>query len=182
MFCREWQVRRVVITKEIISFAFLSDDKEIDYVPLHEVDFMKETNELGHSQDMTDMADENHAVQISTIRDGHNSGRAYYLLADSKESQAVLMACLQRNVKAAKKHAESKNAFRLVQLKVRRFYDSRPFQSTVALMIASVGRPSPRLPILTGLSPSAAPGIPCPEGAFLGFSWILGPGCCFADY
>lgn len=96
--------------------------------------------ELGHSGDLGEgaLGFENHAVQLSTIREGHNSGRAYYLQTDSKNALEVLMSCLQRNVKAAKKRSESKNSFRRLQNKVRRFYDSKFFQAMIALLIGAV--------------------------------------------
>ena len=34
--------RRVVVTKNIISFAFIGEEHQIDHVPLSEVEFVKE--------------------------------------------------------------------------------------------------------------------------------------------
>ncbi len=45
-FCSTWQPRRVVITREIISFAFDEDDVELDYIPLADVEFVKLMSEL----------------------------------------------------------------------------------------------------------------------------------------
>ena len=47
---RRWQPRRVVITKEIISFAFNNDDAELDYIPLPDVEFVKLMQDLGEGR------------------------------------------------------------------------------------------------------------------------------------
>ncbi len=103
-----------------------------------EVDFIKEMKDIGHSGELGDTSASNYALQLSTVREGHNSGRAYYLQTQSKEALDILMDCLQKNVKAAKKREEAQNAFRRVQTKVRKFYESKFFQSIIALLIGAV--------------------------------------------
>jgi hypothetical protein len=134
------------ITKDIISFAYIGNETEIDYIPLAEVRFAKEMrdtadfNQLlsgqGGQQDEDD--ESMHVVQIATEMDGHNSGRAYYVRAHSKESCLELLQHINVNAKAARRAAEAKNAFRRTQYRVRKIYQSRPFQVIVAIMICAV--------------------------------------------
>jgi hypothetical protein len=138
-------VRRIIITKEIISFSFVDADTEIDFIPLDEVDFVKEMKDdvdvnllnVDHGdQDGSDTA--LHAIQIATDREGHNSGRDYYIQVSSKDSYDRLSAYLRKSAKAAKKRAEAHTAFRRSQWRVRKVYESKPCQVFVALMISAV--------------------------------------------
>jgi hypothetical protein len=139
-------VRRIILTKEIISFSFVGAETEIDYIPLDEVEFIKEMKDdvdvnilnIDHGeQDASDGAGL-HAIQIATDREGHNSGRDYYIQVSSKDSYDRLSAHLRKSSKAAKKRAEAHTAFRRSQYRVRKLYESKPCQVFVALMISAV--------------------------------------------
>jgi hypothetical protein len=78
------------------------------------------------------------AVQINTIMDGYNSGRAYYLQAETEEDCRELATTLAVMSKDAKKRAEDKTRFQILQCKVLKFYDSTPFQCLVAFLIVAV--------------------------------------------
>ena len=70
---RTWQRRRVVETKDEISFAFVDGTEgRIDYIPFAEVKYVKEMKE--QISDDYDTKHELCILQIATAEDGHNSG------------------------------------------------------------------------------------------------------------
>ncbi len=140
---REWQQRRVIITKDIISFAFVGDDNQIDYIPLADIEFVKEMKDIanasaGDPEGKTDHEDR-YRLQIATVLTGHNSGRAYQLSTKSKSSLQSLLDRLNKNAKAARKRASNKTLFRMLQQKVRKRYESQITQGIMALLIGAVG-------------------------------------------
>jgi hypothetical protein len=139
---REWQWRRLVITKEKISFSFEGEDLEIDYIPLSDVDYVCEMKDSGESSSLN-MSQEGESslptLQIATTRDGHNSGRAYYIQTETHEGLADLEAVIQRTVKAAKQREEARNLFRLWQNRVLKVYQAGLMQAFIALTIIAVG-------------------------------------------
>ena len=72
---REWQQRRVVITKDVISFAFVGEEDQIDFIPMAEIEFIKEmkTASVQLQSENTDV-DNQQRLQIATIQEGYNSG------------------------------------------------------------------------------------------------------------
>ncbi len=119
----------------------------VDYIPLSDVDYINEMKGLGESslnlelfRDSEGAIDYMPTLQISTTLDGYNSGRAYYIQADSMEELARLKHIIQRNSKAAKKRVEARNLFRMWQLRTRKVYDSNLMQAFIALIIAAVMR------------------------------------------
>ena len=138
---RKWQPRRVLITKEIISFAFVGEEKELDYVPLCEVEFIKEMKDLAVDVNSISDADgtkESFSFQNETIKGGHNSGRPYYIQLRDRESLDQLMALIKKNSKAALKRAQARGTFQRMQYSVRQVYESHPFQIFVAFLIGAV--------------------------------------------
>ena len=138
-------MRRIIVTKEIISFSFVDSETELDYIPLDEVDFVREMKDdvdvnLNVDQGEQDYSDgaHLHAFQIATDMEGHNSGRDYYVQVASKDSCDRLSDCLRKSSKAAKKRAEAHTAFRRSQYRVRKVYESKPCQVLVALTISAV--------------------------------------------
>ena len=137
----------MIITKEVISFAFVKDELEIDYIPLSEVEFIKEMKDIGDRRSSVGQAlvaaeysksSTSHTIQISTTKNGHNSGRAYYIQIESQEKLESLLEFLQTNSKAARKRLEARNLFRMSQYRVRKVYESYPVQCFIALLIAAV--------------------------------------------
>jgi hypothetical protein len=156
-----------VITKEVVSFALVNDDNEIDRIPLCEVSCVDEmigTEELeeedrdrristerkcshnskgrieggvGSDRNITSSLIGN-AFQIATDTNGYNSGRSYYLQAASASQKQEIIAHLQVFAKSARKRAEVKSYFRKTQDRVQMFYISRQFQTTAALLIVAV--------------------------------------------
>lgn len=131
-----------MITKEVISFAFEGEEIEIDYIPLSDVDYVCEMKDTGDTNLLGDLSEEGSeslpTLQIATTREGHNSGRAYYVQTDTFENLAELEALLQRNVNAAKQREEARNLFRLWQLRVRKVYEANLMQALIALIITAV--------------------------------------------
>ena len=160
-----------MITKEVISFAFVKDEMEIDHIPLSEVEFVREMVDIGERrssitkiQNMNAECTEKgagvcaHTLQISTIKDGHNSGRAYYIQIESKEKMDTLLTFLQASSKAARKRLEAQNAFRKTQYRVRKLYESNYSQAFIALLITLVNAPAlPHPPTHPHLHPSTLP-------------------------
>jgi len=143
---RTWQLRRMVVSRQRISFAYEDEEEEIDYIPLAEVEFITTMRDLGDSNmvptvdDARTSIDDSNAIntmQIATTSEGHNSGRAYYIQPTSKKFFDPLMNFLIKTVKSEKKRAEARTGFQRSQYRVRRIYESLPFQASVALMIGA---------------------------------------------
>jgi predicted RNA-binding protein YlxR (DUF448 family) len=173
---RQWQLRRVVITKKGISFALMDHEDEIDFIPLAEVASidqmcgaediednqavsrdsnnrkLKQKSLFGSSSAVSlNAIEENdeeekkntsrlfvNAFQIATVPDGYNSGRSYYLQADSSQLKQEVMTLLQELAKSARKKANETTWFRRLQLRVREVYVHWIFQTSAALLIIAV--------------------------------------------
>ena len=131
-------MRRVVVTKDLIAFAFVGEDAQIDHIPFAEVSYVKEMT--GAPSDECDPEDRrfSHAMQIGTHENGYNSGRIYYLSTDSQETLNELIQFMSKHASKAHARAEARNLFRKLQIKVREKYNSRVFQSCMAFLIAAV--------------------------------------------
>jgi hypothetical protein len=79
--------------------------------------------------------DECRMFQIRTINEGFNSGRTYCLRAPTEKICGLIVADLTVRSKAAKKSAEAKSRFEKCQERVRRVFDSKAFQLTIASLI-----------------------------------------------
>jgi hypothetical protein len=102
-----------------------------------------ERSNMNSDRQSTKVSDSNrtkfrNAVLINTIMDGYNSGRAYYLQAETEEVCRELAKTLAVMSKDAKKRAEAKTRFQKMQGKVLKFYESTPFQCLVAFLIVAV--------------------------------------------
>jgi hypothetical protein len=85
--------------------------------------------------------------QIATVPNGYNSGRSYYLQADTSQVKQQLISQLQELAKVARRKAEGKTWFRRIQERVRAVYVHWLFQSCAALLIVAVRcRPAPYHP------------------------------------
>ena len=134
-------MRRVVITKEEISFAFVGEEARIDHIPFAEILYIKEmTDAAGDDHNDDESKKFSHAMQIATRDDGFNSGRIYYLSTESKEALDELISDLEQKAKIARIQAEARTKFQKIQFKVRKRYESRKFQGFMALLIIAVCR------------------------------------------
>ncbi len=82
------------------------------------------------------------AIIIHTISSGYNSGRSYYLKANSEPECSKIMADLSVYIHAARKRAESKSKFAKLQRRVRRVYNSKIFQGFAIFCIILVSMSS----------------------------------------
>ena len=145
-YCRFWQPRRVILTKDTLSFAFRNDDGELDFIPLQDIEFVKEIKDF--SEGLRRNSTRSHptsagsetftALQIATRRDGYNSGRSYYLQAETQSQMDGLRSKIQANAMAARKRAEAANLFRRCQGHTRRVYEASAVQGLIALIIVAV--------------------------------------------
>jgi hypothetical protein len=78
------------------------------------------------------------SFQISTCPDGYNSGRCYYLKADSLQSCEMLVDILLKLVSVARARAEGASKFQQSQQVARAIYDSSLFQASSSLLIVLV--------------------------------------------
>jgi hypothetical protein len=136
---RKWFMRRVVVTKDIIAFAFVGEEAQIDHIPFAEVLHVKEMAEAAtEDYDTEDNTKFRNVMQIATKNDGFNSGRIYYLSTESQDTLQGLIADLTKKTKKARSQVEARTGFQKLQRRVRKRYDSAHFQGLMALLIAAV--------------------------------------------
>jgi hypothetical protein len=162
------------VTKDVISFALIDDDDEIDFVPLAEVGSVEEMHGMedlesnqgsrrfrdikfsqsgiilpGSSKNLVfdgnaDQRAENtsqlfvNAFQIFTVPHGYNSGRSYYLQAESSDLEHNVITQLRTLAISARKKAEARSSFRKTQDRARAIYTAKPFQIVASLLIVAV--------------------------------------------
>ncbi len=144
----------MVITKDVVSLAFVNQSDEIDRIPLDQIDFVREffdtSDEASKALEPEEENIENswYIMQIATDVHGYNAGRSYYLRSNSKYTLDNLINLLQKLVAEAKQRTDSRSFFWRAQLKGLNIYNSPAVQSLIALLIAGVcpaparGRPA----------------------------------------
>ena len=145
---RSWGKRRLIITKEFIAFAFVDQTDQIDCIPFAEIEFVRKWQDETVAGVSTlldaDAAKDQHqtltALHIATAADGYNSGRPYYLSAESVADRDWLMGVLLRNARAARKRVEAHTFFQRAQLAVRRRYEWKTVQYFFAGLTVAVMR------------------------------------------
>mmetsp|Transcript_52854 Transcript_52854/g.139109 ORF Transcript_52854/g.139109 Transcript_52854/m.139109 type:complete len:330 (+) Transcript_52854:92-1081(+) len=121
---RTWQPRRFIMTRDALHFAFSRDDNEIDHIPLAEITnsgIMKDAEHggtrasfSGPRRNSVSLASHGlYTIHIATENDGYNSGRVYYLQAESNEINDRLLLAIQENSKAARKRKASRNIWQV---------------------------------------------------------------------
>ena len=80
-------------------------------------------------------------LQIKTVPDGFNFGRAYYFKENNETSCRRIVSELSKDAETARKLFEKKSRFKQTQEFVRVYQEAFPFQITVALLIVMVSRP-----------------------------------------
>ena len=159
---RSWKKRRVVLTRELIVFAFADQDLEIDRVPLAEVLFLKEFKGMSGEEGGSMRRSSTRMLQIATDQHGFNSGRTYYLRVDG-DALDEMVKTWSKLARKARRRAEARTLFEKVQREVRRAYDSSVFQTLVALMIAAVRLRSTPPPLTTAPPAQLAPRLLAPH-------------------
>ncbi len=137
---RVWQRKRLIVTKDLIAIGKIDDESEtmLDAIPLVEVETVREMLARDDAPLDKDNGNYLNALMITTISEGHNSGRTYYLQTSNSDSYAVLTRTLQANTKHAHKRAEFNTRFSKSQYRLRKIYHSAPFQFLSALLIILV--------------------------------------------
>jgi hypothetical protein len=77
-------------------------------------------------------------LQIKTIPDGYNSGRTYYVRAQSESTCRKITASLNKLSTAARESADVRSRFEMVQLRLRGIYSSKCFQIFTSVLIIMV--------------------------------------------
>ena len=125
-----------MVTDDIIGIAKEGDDVMIDCIPLKEVETVQEMSKFKTS---VDRAKFSNAFMITTIPDGSNDGRTYYLQVDSEEHCSELAARIAEMGRRAARRAQTKSRIHKVQYLARSIYSSEQFQIGCALLILMVG-------------------------------------------
>jgi hypothetical protein len=120
---------------EVVLFAHTNEDTVIDKIPLIEIKLVREM--IDAVEEGTNSKDCNE-LMIETDADGYNSGRTYYLQAESSGACRDIAKKLSKNSKIAIDRANAQTAFAQAQQKVRKFYISTIFQNVVASLILMV--------------------------------------------
>ncbi len=132
------------MTKDAIHFAFKGEDVEIDRIPLAEITMINVMIDSDIGTELNNCtvlsAHGEHRIQISTELGGYNSGRAYYILTNSKLKLDEILRDMRKGVLDATKRRDNHTPFQRIQLKVRRIYESAPSQALIILLIALVTR------------------------------------------
>ncbi len=126
----------MVITKEVLAFAYSGDSNMLDYIPLSDIigianlqqDIQQSSSALFEKAVSVD-----NVLQIQTTPEGYNSGRKYLLQTETEAERDKLVHDLKRRVKRASKEVIS--SFKRKQLYVKRIYNSNVVQSFAALLI-----------------------------------------------
>ena len=84
------------------------------------------------------LQDFSNALMINTVPEGHNSGRNYYLQASSTEECLTMVKMIKSLAKRARERAAAQTRFAKVQLKARKTFSSRWFQTSSATLIIAV--------------------------------------------
>jgi hypothetical protein len=156
-FCRTWQSRRVLYTRDVIAFARLDEDVLLDAIPLAEVtgiDSMQEVDQNDISKNNFEAAvDFTHAFQIRTKRDGYNAGRKYFVQANSDQELAQLVAEISRVAKVAAEREAARSKWERMQKKVQKIYNHSWFQGVAAFLIIAVlsYMPTAQIPLRAAL-------------------------------
>jgi hypothetical protein len=77
---------------------------------------------------------------VKTIPDGFNSGKVFYVRAALEQQERSLCAQLSTSVAVAKKLALQKSWYQRSRDSLKSFYDSFPFQASMAVLIIAVRR------------------------------------------
>jgi hypothetical protein len=113
----------------------INEDVVMDQIPLAEINQVKEMEAADNGIAKT--SDENQ-LMIETHPKGYNSGRTYYLQADSRASCQDKIKKLRQYSAAAFERAHAQSVFRQAQLRVLKVYQSVIFQRFMAFLIISV--------------------------------------------
>ena len=120
---------------DVLYFAHLKDDVIMDKIPLSEVELVREMKSIQNENKTSRNAEE---LMIETNPQGYNSGRTYYLQAESKARCQKLVEKIKEYSKVARERADARTTMAQAQQRVGKIYRSKHFQNIVAVLIISV--------------------------------------------
>jgi hypothetical protein len=120
---------------ETIFFAQPNNDDVIDKIPMDEVKLVREMADVDEESKKSKDANE---LMIETHPEGYNSGRTYYLQAESKAFCRKVVQQLSQYCKDAHERANAQTVFSQAQQYVGKMYRSAVFQNIVAILIIAV--------------------------------------------
>ena len=159
-FLRVWQKRRVVVTSELIAFAIPGEDSVVDKIFLKEVDLVKNMSRFNSGVDGVKFQN---AIMITTLPDGYNGGRTYYLQDETREGCASLESLISRLARAASARAEATTGLAKIRQYSRHIFNSRLFQWSSAFLILAVRAPCPAARSLCAARRPRAPPARAPQ-------------------
>jgi hypothetical protein len=133
-----------VYTNDVIAFAQPNQDVLLDVIPLSEV------IEIESMQNMDDIEQQHsgvvfgsaidftHAFQIRTKKQGKNSGRKYYMRAETDDAATAIISSLTKYAKTAAKKAAAETRWEKIRSRILTIYDSSIFQGLAAILIVGV--------------------------------------------
>ena len=128
----------------MILFAQAHSNIIIDKIPLEEVTVVREMlnvdegeEEEGHAP-RTKRASRMSKLMIETQLDGYNSGRTYYLQAESSAACRATVETLNRCSQAAFKRLHSQTPYESARTHAGRVFRSSYFQNLTAFLILAV--------------------------------------------
>ena len=123
----------------MMIFAQMSDDVVVDKIPLTEIKQVQEmvNGDIGEDHE-SKLANQTTDLMVETLPEGYNSGRTYYLSAESATSCRNTVQILTRYSKDAYKRANSKTLLSRTQQQFGTVANSTFFQNTMALLIITV--------------------------------------------
>jgi hypothetical protein len=119
----------------MMYFAQVNDDVILDQIPLSEI---KAVKEMVVEDDSSKVETKELELMIETSSDGYNSGRTYYLQAETKVSRQDILKKISHYSTKAYEKAHAQSVLRRAQLRVRKVYQSSLFQRFAAFLIVSV--------------------------------------------
>ena len=126
----------------------MNDDEVIDQIPLSEI---KVVREMIVEEDTSKVETKDMELMIETSPDGYNSGRTYYLQAETKVSRQEFINKISQYSASAYEKTHAQSAWSRTQRRVLKVYQSSAFQKFVAFLIVSVGHICYLLPNHTNL-------------------------------
>ncbi len=145
---RTWQIRRFVLTKDVIAFSRRGEDVLLDVVPLEDVigiDPLNATDDSDESKNNNFEAslDFSNAFQIRTKKNGFNAGRKYIIQTSSETAMTELIAEISELMRAISERMATKSKWGKIRKRVGRIYNSSLFQGAAAFLIIAVNFLSP---------------------------------------
>ncbi len=143
---------------EMILFAQVLGNIIIDKIPLAEVLVVREMLNVDEEEDESNQSKTKKPsrmckLMIETQLDGYNSGRTYYLQAETSAACRETVEILTRSSQAAYRRLNSQTLFKKAKARVGKVFRSFYFQNFMALLIIAVSMQHSRSLLYHDLAP-----------------------------